>query len=90
MPWTAPLGVVSGVLKSACASNHSTPPGPWTDANPPIVPIATEWSPPRTSGTEPPSAADRTCSAIRSQVSRISVMKRAFSSPASIVSRTRV
>ena len=82
--------ITASSMKSACASNQRTPPGPWTDANPPIVPIATEWSPPSTSGIEPLSAAARTCSAIRSQVSRISVRKRAFSSPGSIVSRTRV
>ena len=34
MPWTLPLGVVSGVFRSPCASNQSTPPGPWTRGQP--------------------------------------------------------
>ena len=50
MPWTFPLGLVSGVLMSECASIQSTPPGPCADASPPSVPSATEWSPPSTSG----------------------------------------
>ena len=47
------VGLVSGVLMSECASIQSTPPGPCTDARPPSVPSATEWSPPRTSGIAP-------------------------------------
>src|SRR5215211_1119015 len=61
--------------------------GPCSDASAPIVPSATEWSPPRTSGVRPPSAAERTCSAIRSHVWRISERKRASWLPGSIVSR---
>ena len=34
MPWTLPLGLVSGVLMSECASIQSTPPGPCADARP--------------------------------------------------------
>ena len=45
-----PLGEVSGRLRSPCASIQSTPPAPRAFAIPPSVPIATEWSPPSTSG----------------------------------------
>ena len=53
IPWTFPLGEVSGVFRSPWASNQSTPPAPWVAARPPSVPSAIEWSPPRTIGTEP-------------------------------------
>ena len=53
MPWTFPLGLVSGVFRSPCASSQIAAPGPSTDAMPPTVPSATEWSPPSTSGIEP-------------------------------------
>ena len=50
MPWTFPLGDVPGRFMSAWASIQSTPPAPRAFAIPPSVPIATEWSPPSTSG----------------------------------------
>ena len=54
MPWTLPDGLVSGVLRSPCASIQITPPGcPAAAAMPESVPIATEWSPPSTSGVAP-------------------------------------
>ena len=68
IPWTFPLGLVSGVLMSEWASIQSTPPGPCTEASPPSVPSATEWSPPRTSGIAPARVASATLSAISSHV----------------------
>jgi hypothetical protein len=54
MPCTLPLGEVSGVFMSVCASNQITPPGPpCAAARPPSEPTAIEWSPPRTSGSAP-------------------------------------
>ena len=50
MPCTFPLGDDSGVLRSPCASIHTTPPGPCAAARPTSVPSAIEWSPPSTSG----------------------------------------
>ena len=73
IPWTLPVGLVSGRFRSPCASTQSTPPGPLTRASPPSVPIATEWSPPRTSGSRPASSADSTLSATRAQAARISL-----------------
>jgi hypothetical protein len=35
IPCTLPLGVVSGVLRSPCASSHNTAPGPYRAARPP-------------------------------------------------------
>ena len=57
---------------SEWASIQSTPPGPCTDASPPSVPSATEWSPPRTSGVAPASTSSTTFAAIRSHVALIS------------------
>ena len=51
IPCTLPLGEDSGVFRSLCASIQSTPPSSAGRASPPSVPIATEWSPPSTSGT---------------------------------------
>ena len=42
IPCTLPLGDVSGVFRSPCASIQSAPPAPCTCAIPPTVPIATE------------------------------------------------
>ena len=42
MPWTLPLGVVSGVLMSPCASIHSTPTSPQASSSPATVPMAIE------------------------------------------------
>ena len=54
MPWTLPDGVVSGVFMSAWASNQISPndsPRPRRKrATPATEPMATEWSPPSTSG----------------------------------------
>ncbi len=47
------------------ASIQSTPPTPWARARPPSVPIATEWSPPSTSGSAPCSSARPTSRATR-------------------------
>ena len=60
MPCRLPLGVVSGVLKSAWASSQSTarrrPAAAQCRAMPLIVPMEIEWSPPRKTGTPPASA----------------------------------
>ena len=71
IPCTLPLGEVSGVLRSPCASIQTTPPVPCTFAIPTSEPSATEWSPPSTSGSAPRSAAAATSSDSRSQRSRI-------------------
>ena len=75
MPCTLPDGLVSGRLRSPCASIQSTPPGrPAAAAMPESVPIATEWSPPRTSGVAPARRPRRRPpSASRAHASRISV-----------------
>ena len=90
IPWTFPLGEVSGVFRSPCASNQSTPPAPWVAASPPSVPSAIEWSPPRTIGTEPSLATAATRRAMRSQAFLISVRKRALGSPDAVASGTTV
>ena len=64
MPWMLPDGLVSGVLRSPCASIHSIAPGaPAARARPPSTPIASEWSPPSTSGNSPARVAPSTASA---------------------------
>gem|GEM_PF-4319588 len=49
IPWTFPDGEVVGVLKSPWASNHTAPMSA-SRADPRNEPMATEWSPPSTSG----------------------------------------
>ena len=66
MPCTLPLGEVSGRFRSPCASIQSAAPGPCDVAIPPSVPIAIEWSPPSTSGSEPCAGASPTSAARRS------------------------
>ena len=91
MPWTLPLGVVCGVLRSPWASIQSTAPGPpAAAASPPSVPSAIEWSPPSTIGIRPSPSASPTRRATRSQVLRIAVRKRARGSPLAVASATAV
>ena len=65
-----PEGEVSGVLKSAWASTHTTPVLPAT-AILESVPIETEWSPPRKIGNAPPATTSRAAAAVLSQTSRM-------------------
>lgn len=81
IPWTLPVGLVSGRFRSPCASSQIAPPGPAARASPPSVPSATEWSPPSTSGRYPSDLALATSSAISAHVALISSRKRARSSP---------
>jgi hypothetical protein len=76
MPWMFPVGLVSAVFASAWASNQTSPSfcrraWKWR-ASPAIVPIATEWSPPITTGVVPAARASPTASRRASQTSRIS------------------
>ena len=71
MPCTLPVGDVDGRFRSPCASIQSAAPGPCALAIPPSVPIAIEWSPPRTSGMCPRCVASLTFSAICSQTRMI-------------------
>ena len=81
MPWTFPLGLEVGVLRSPCASIQMTPPGrPAAARRPASVPSAIEWSPPSTSGIAPLAAISSTIAARPAQASRISGRKRACSS----------
>ena len=90
IPCTLPEGDVSGVLRSPCASIQTTPPAPRACAIPSSEPRATEWSPPRTSGSAPARAATATRRATSSQTSRISARKRACSSPLGVCSASGV
>ena len=83
-----PLGVVLGVLRSPWASIQTTAPAPWTEAIPPSVPSAIEWSPPRTSGTSSLRDASATREATSSQAPRIASRYRARASPGSERSRS--
>jgi hypothetical protein len=69
MPWTLPEGEVAGVLKSVCASSHSTcsfrPAAPARRAMPLTEPIGSAWSPPMKTGS--PSAASAAASTARTQ-----------------------
>ena len=58
MPWTLPLGEVSGVLKSAWASTQTTPTRR-PRAAPATEPMLKEWSPPKTMGKTPSGRAAR-------------------------------
>ena len=76
MPCTLPEGEESGVFMSPCASSQMKPMRfdfllKWAAA-PAVVPTAMEWSPPRTSGTNPSSRVFPTISARPWQVSAIS------------------
>ena len=57
MPWMLPDGVISRVLKSACASSHSTrsflPVARQCAATAAIAPIPRQWSPPSMIGIRP-------------------------------------
>ena len=90
MPWTFPVGEVAGVFRSPCASSQRTAPGPRTEASPPSVPSAIEWSPPSTIGVRPSSTARATARAMRSQVSLIWARKRACGLPLAVASATTV
>src|SRR4051812_22138969 len=75
MPWTLPLGLDSGVFMSAWASSQIRPAlcsrSRKKCETPLTVPTATEWSPPRTTGTPPPESVSATRRASRWQVAAI-------------------
>src|SRR5215475_9064249 len=89
MPCTLPLGEVSGVLMSACASIQIRPTfcsctrRCWrkNSATPATVPAATEWSPPSTKGNLPDSSVLKTASACLVHVVVISFRYLACGSP---------
>src|ERR1051325_1762235 len=89
MPCTLPLGDVSGVLMSACASIQIRPTfcsctrRCWrkNSATPATVPAATEWSPPSTKGNLPASSVLKTASACLVHVAVISFRYLAWGSP---------
>ena len=85
-----PLGVVSGMFMSVWASTQIRPMlssalAKWA-ATAETVPIDSEWSPPRTSGSAPPSKLALTMVWERRQTSVISVRYRVLASPGSMVS----
>ena len=90
IPWTLPVGEVSGVFMSACASNQSRPPTPRSREMPPSVPSEIDWSPPRTSGRKPSASAVRTRRAIRPPAALISGRYFAWSSLIDDASRIAV
>ena len=57
MPWMLPVGVIAEVLKSACASSHSTrslrPVSRQWRATALIEPMPRQWSPPSMIGSRP-------------------------------------
>src|SRR5215213_4403025 len=68
IPSVKPVVVVSGVLKSAWASNHTTPRS--AASRPAIVPTAVLQFPESTRGNAPSATASRTCSATRRSSSK--------------------
>ena len=90
MPWMLPVGLVSAVFASAWASNQTRPSFSFRRwkcrARPAIVPIATEWSPPSTTGVAPAPSASPTRSRSVSQTSRISFRYLRRGSPGPCVS----
>ena len=63
IPHVFPLGEVSGVFRSPCASNQTTARRPWRVASPSTAPTCEQQHPPRTSGRSGrPAARARFCS----------------------------